>query len=276
MFAALAFSAALGILAPVGDVATPDAAADAAGKAAKAPLKDKSSSKKSSKSKAADAEPGFHGRGKYPHGSTRVCTAKGKHGKACHKVAIFSGHNQPKSELRSEPLQRPSGNIWINAENLSEELKVNIYREDGSFDEAVLAQLDELFRCKRSDEVRAVDPHLYEQLSRINDHFEGKRISLVSGFRFHERNSSRHYHASAMDLRVPDVSVNETYAFAQTLDPGGMGIGIYPNSGFIHVDFRAPGEPSYRWTDLSGHGGGGTTKHHAAPGRTVRAHKPTS
>ena len=25
-----------------------------------------------------------------------------------------------------------------------------------------------------------------------------------------------------------------------------MGIGIYPTSGFVHIDFRAPGEPSFQ------------------------------
>jgi hypothetical protein len=56
-----------------------------------------------------------------------------------------------------------------------------------------------------------------------------------------------------------------------------MGVGLYPTSGFIHVDFRAPGEPSYRWTDYSGPGGGhrkASKKKH--PGRTQPARKPTS
>ena len=30
-----------------------------------------------------------------------------------------------------------------------------------------------------------------------------------------------------------------------------MGIGLYPRDGFVHIDFRAPGQPSYRWTDRS-------------------------
>ena len=74
-----------------------------------------------------------------------------------------------------------------------------------------------------------------------------------------------------MDIRIPGVSIHDMYNFAETLDAGGMGIGIYPTSGFIHVDFRAPGEPSYRWTDYSGHGGGGgggkKTKPHTQPAR---------
>jgi uncharacterized protein YcbK (DUF882 family) len=205
-------------------------------------------------------------------GTTKVC-GNGKGKKKCHRVAVFSGHNAARTTLRTEPLTKPSGDIWVAAENLSEEVKVNIYKPDGTFDDAALAKLDDLFRCVRTGEVRAVRPELYEQLSRIQDHFTGQRIELVSGFRFAERNSSRHFHASAMDIHIKGVSINELYAYAQSLDPGGMGMGIYPNSQFIHVDFRAPGEPSYRWVDLSGHGGGG---HKKKPGRSAPARKPVS
>lgn len=199
--------------------------------------------------------------------------AKKKHRRA----AAFSGHNAAKSTLRTEPLPKPSGDIWVRAENLNEEVKVNIYKQDGSFNDAALAQLDEVFRCARTGAVRAVRAELYEMLSRIYDHFEGKQIQLVSGFRFAERNSSRHYHASAMDIRIPGISINEMYRYAESLDAGGMGIGLYPTSGFIHVDFRAPGEPSYRWVDTSGHDSGKHTKKKSKPtGRTQPARKPTS
>src|SRR5215470_4030666 len=122
----------------------------------------------------------------------------------------FSGHNAAKSSLRTEPLPRPSGEVWLRAENLNEEFKGNIYKADGSFDDAALAKLDEMFRCTATGEVRAVRAELYEQMSRIYDHF-GKQIQLVSGFRYGngEQDSSRHWHASAMDIRVKDISVNE-------------------------------------------------------------------
>jgi uncharacterized protein YcbK (DUF882 family) len=196
-----------------------------------------------------------------------------KHKAAKRRVAAFSGHNAAKSSLRTDPLEKPSGEISIRAENLSEEVTVNIYKPDGTFDEAALAKLDDAFRCVRTGEVRAVRPELYEQLSRIYDHFEKKQIVLVSGFRFAERNSSRHFHASAMDIKIPGVSINTMYAYAESLDPGGMGIGLYPTSQFIHVDFRAPGEPSYRWVDYSGHSGPAKKK---SVGRTHPARKPTS
>lgn len=212
-------------------------------------------------------------------GSTKVCsTSKGAKGKGktkCRREKIFSGHGVSRDKLRTDPLERPSGAIDIVAENLRESATVNLYKEDGTFDEASLASLDELFRCKRTDETRAVRPELYEMLSRIYDHFGQKRISLVSGFRFAERDSSRHFHASAMDIRIEGVSPREVYEYAESLDAGGMGIGIYPRSGFIHVDFRAPGEPSYRWRDLSGPSHG-KSKKSKDKRRTTRATKPVS
>lgn len=206
-------------------------------------------------------------------GTTKVCsTVKGK--RKCKRIAIFSGHGAARSSLRTEPLDKPSGNIWLYAENLVEEVKVNIYKPDGTFDEAALAKLDDLFRCRKTGEVRAVRPELYEQLSRISDHFGQPRVELISGFRFAERSSSRHFHASAMDIRIPNASIRDLYGYAETLDVGNMGIGIYPTSNFVHVDFRAPGEPSYRWTDRSGHSSGKKGK--KSKRRTQPARKPVS
>jgi uncharacterized protein YcbK (DUF882 family) len=212
--------------------------------------------------------------------SSSSAPAKSKKSKKRNKrVAAFRGHNAANSTLRTEPLAKPSGDVWIRAENLNEEVRVNIYKPDGSFDDASLAKLDEIFRCTRSGAVRAVRAELYEQLSRFYDRFEGKRIDLVSAFRFEERNSSRHFHASAMDIRIKGVSIKEMYRFAESLDAGGMGIGLYPVSGFIHVDYRAPGEPSYRWTDSSGPDSGKSSKKKTkkkSTGRTQPARKPTS
>lgn len=184
---------------------------------------------------------------------TKVC--KRSNGKRrCRWVARFDGHGVAETRLREEPLPRPSGEIWLYSVNSREEIKVNIYDADGETNPEAMAKLDHLFRCRRSGEERAVDPRLYEILSTIYDEFGQQRIELVSGFRNQPNEGSRHYHASAMDIKIPGVSVNELYEFASGLDTGGMGIGKYPSSGFVHVDWRAPGEKSYRWTDYSGPG----------------------
>lgn len=271
LLAAAAGSAA-GDPAPVKAAPAPVKAAPA--KAAPA----KSSSTKAAPAKAAPAKtataPARPKNASSNKGTIKQCT-----GKKCRRVAVFSGHNTPPSELRKDPLPRPSGEIWLRAVNLTAEVRLNIYKADGTFDDESLAMLDELFRCTRTNEVRAVNAKLYEHLSRINDRFAGKPVELVSGFRFAERDSSRHFHASAMDIRVPGVSAYELRKFAETLDQGksgpdgGMGIGIYPTTGFVHVDFRAPGEPSFRWVDWSGSGKKPAAK---KPARTQPARKPTS
>jgi uncharacterized protein YcbK (DUF882 family) len=209
--------------------------------------------------------------------SSKVKVCKTKNGKRrCKFEKEFQGRGVSRDSLRTTELPKASGDVWLTIPNFREEVKVNIYKPDGSFDEAALAQLDYAFRCRRTNEARAVNPHLYEILSIISDNYGKQRLELVSGFRLAERDSSRHFHASAMDIRIPGTSPRELYDFAQTLDLGGMGIGIYPNSGFVHVDLRAPGEPSYRWTDYSGSGSSSSSKHKKRPGRSAPARKPTS
>ena len=248
------------LLALMGLVAVPLPAASAKSSSSSSSRDSKASSKKAKAKKA---------KAKKSAKRSKQKSKKSKGGK-------FVGHGVASSDLRTDPLERPSGDVWVISNNVQLEAKVNIYAPDGSFDEAALAQLDDVFRCKRSDEVRAVDPRLYEHLSRIYDHFGGKRIEVVSGFRFKERNSSRHYHASAMDIRVEGESIRALYKYADSLDGGGMGVGQYPNSHFVHVDLRAPGEPSYRWTDRSYPDGHKAKKSKKSKRRTTKAKRPTS
>lgn len=181
-----------------------------------------------------------------------VCKGKGAKRK-CKRVRgpSITSRKVADADLRTAPLPRPSGRIVIEVPALRQSLDVNIYNDDGSYNQAALAALDNLWVCKKTREVRAVDPRLYEVLSTIYDHY-GKPVALMSGFRFQRNEGSRHFHASAMDIRIAGVSYKELYKFAETLDTGGMGIGEYPNLDFVHIDFRAPGERSTRWTDRGG------------------------
>ena len=43
---------------------------------------------------------------------------------------LFSGSNNPKENYRKTPLEKPSGHIHLRAENLGEEVDVNIIRID--------------------------------------------------------------------------------------------------------------------------------------------------
>jgi uncharacterized protein YcbK (DUF882 family) len=204
---------------------------------------------------AAHAQEAEHPEGALP-------ASKSAHKKKRHSHPVLSGRLASLDELRDEPLDKPSGHIELYAVNFGETLAVDLYNEDGSFNQDALDQLNHFWRCKRTNTEKAIDPKLYEMLSRIYDHFD-KRLELVSGFRNQKRTSSFHFHGSASDIRIAGVNDKVLHKYVTSLDTGGMGIGIYPRAGFIHVDIRP--EPSYRWTDYSPPGSqdmGHAHKHH--------------
>jgi len=169
---------------------------------------------------------------------------KGRH------AGRFSGRVVPEEQLRTEPLARPSGNIHlVSAADPNDQAKVNIYNKDGSYNIEAMDELNHVLRCRRTDVEKLMDPQLLTYLSAVYDHFGGKPLEVVSGYRNQRKLSSNHTKGTASDIRISGVSIKQIKAFAETLDRGGMGIGIYPVSGFVHIDVRPP--PSYRWTDYS-------------------------
>src|SRR5687767_12546238 len=114
-------------------------------------------------------------------GKTVKKSGKKCKGKKCRR-GRFAGHGVRDEGLRTESLSRPSGWVHISHPGVREQVRVNIYNVDGSFNEAALAELDGVFRCRRTKEVRAVDPRLYEILSMVYDHFGQREILLASGF----------------------------------------------------------------------------------------------
>jgi uncharacterized protein YcbK (DUF882 family) len=156
------------------------------------------------------------------------------------------GHVVPESQLRSKPLDRPSGHIVLHSVNTGEDADLEIYNDDGSYDVDELEAASKLLRCKRTDTQRPVEPRLLVLLSHVYDHF-GKRLEVVSGYRNQRKQTSYHFKGSASDIRIAGVPPKKIVAFASTLDQGGMGIGLYPRAKFVHIDVRPP--PSYRWID---------------------------
>jgi hypothetical protein len=97
--------------------------------------------------------------------------------------------------------------------------------------------------------VRRLHPGLLVRLDVIARRFGARPIEIVSGYRPDARETSRHRTGSAIDLRLVGVSAEELDAFAATLPE--TGVGLYPASGFVHLDVRAR---RAHWLDLSGPG----------------------
>lgn len=173
-----------------------------------------------------------------------------KRGKSRRKGGKFAGRVVAESDLRTEPLPKPSGNLEIvSLSNPKDRAKVNLYNSDGSYSIAAEEELNSVLRCRRTDDEKAIDIQLLTWMSLIYDHFGGKPLQIVSGYRNQRKQSSNHFKGRAMDIRIEGVSPRKIRDFAQTLDRGGMGIGLYPRSEFVHIDVRSP--PSYRWIDNS-------------------------
>lgn len=99
------------------------------------------------------------------------------------------------------------------------------------------------------DETRKPDPRLLAVLAAISDHFEGREITLVSGFREvsgYTRETSRHVAGQATDIRLEGVPNRALWDFCRSL--ANTGCGYYPRSSFVHIDVR---ESTAQWVDWS-------------------------
>jgi len=150
------------------------------------------------------------------------------------------------ADLRAEPPPPPSGHIELHVLASNEDVSVDIFNDDGSYDSDALKELDHALRCKRTETEKSIDPRLFVLLSHVYDHFQ-KPLELVSGYRNQRRETSFHFRGSASDIRIEGVAPKKIREFATTLDAGGMGIGLYPRARFVHIDVRPM--PSYRWID---------------------------
>jgi len=173
----------------------------------------------------------------------RVAKRRGK------RVGKMIGWPVSEKALLAEAPPRPAGKLRIYSVNYKDEVDVQIYNPDGSFNVDALAEVKRVFKCRRTGMERDIDTRLVAILSHIYEHFGEKRIELLSGYRYQRRKTSNHYHGTAADLRIRGVDPRKIRTFAESLDSGGMGVGWYPRVGFVHVDVRPL--PSYRWIDYS-------------------------
>lgn len=165
------------------------------------------------------------------------------------KRGRFTGRVVPEGALRQEPLANPSGNLELRMLGTDEGVKVNVYNPDGSYNLDSLRALDHVLRCRRTDDEKPIEPRLFTILSHVYDHFGGKPIDIVSGYRNQRKKTSNHYKGTATDVRIAGVTSKKIQLFAESIDTGGLGIGIYPKGQFVHIDVRPL--PSYRWIDNS-------------------------
>ncbi len=95
-----------------------------------------------------------------------------------------------------------------------------------------------------------IDPRLIALTAVISDHFGGRKIEVVSGYRPYTSTQfnphSNHNLGRAIDFRVQGVPNDILRDYCRTLK--NVGCGYYPNSVFVHLDVR---DQSVAWIDYS-------------------------
>ena len=140
--------------------------------------------------------------------------------------------------------------VVFHAVNTGETGTVRPFRADGSADPEALQTLRGVLRDHRADEDHPIDLRLVSVLYRLAVELQAPQINVVSGFRHQRaRGHSLHGEGQAIDLIVPGVESDRVAEVARGF--GRMGVGLYPTSGFVHIDVR---DRSYFWIDRSGPG----------------------
>ncbi len=159
---------------------------------------------------------------------------------------------------KPEPRRRPERDV-IHAVRLDEEFRIPMKDAHGKLPATALKSFERLMR--QGEATHPPDPRLVALIGVVSNHFGGKTLEIVSGYRPHTATQytphSNHNVGRALDFRIEGVPNEALRDFCRTLR--NTGCGYYPNSTFVHLDVR---ETKYYWVDL------------AHPGEPPRYEKP--
>lgn len=134
-----------------------------------------------------------------------------------------------------------------------ETLKVRVLDRHRHLLPSVLPAFTRLMRSELTGATRTIDPRLITLVAMVSDHFKGRDIIVVSGFRPYSPHQytphSNHNVGRAIDFIVRGVPNTVLRDYCRTLR--NTGVGYYPNSSFVHMDVRAA---SAYWVDYAGPG----------------------
>lgn len=181
--------------------------------------------------------------------SKRSTTTKKRALPAGYRAHVRRWHERaPDAHAPLDEASRPK--LVIESINLQESVELSASSDEGGFSESELERAARVLRDAGSERAETLEPELLDLLYRIQTHFDAPCIRVVSAYRSPKRNrASQHSRGRAADIVVPGVEDRAVAAWVRSL--GATGVGLYPVSGFVHVDVR---EASHYWVDSSGPG----------------------
>lgn len=140
--------------------------------------------------------------------------------------------------------------LVLQALNHADRIALAAHGERGGFSAEDLDRAAHVLREPSTGNEHPIDPRILDFVYRVQTHFNAHEIRIISGYRTPKKaTSSNHGKGRAIDLVVPGVTDEEVAKFAR--EQGFAGVGVYPVSGFVHLDVR---DRSYFWVDTSGPG----------------------
>lgn len=147
---------------------------------------------------------------------------------------------------------KPERPGFVELQGRTGRVEVEMVDADGKLRLKGLRALAVVMRRHEDDPTPSVHPRLAVLLSKISDHFGGREIRVISGFREaggYTRESSRHTQGRAADIQVIGVPPRAIWEYCRSLAQ--TGCGLYPHNVFVHVDVR---EHAGQWVDWSAPG----------------------
>jgi uncharacterized protein YcbK (DUF882 family)/LysM repeat protein len=129
-----------------------------------------------------------------------------------------------------------------------EELTIRIKDKRGKIPPPAMKSFQKALRSGNA--MHAIDARLVALIGLVSNHFGGRKLEIVSGFRPYTPTQytqhSNHNLGKAIDFRVQGVPNDVLRDFCKGLR--NVGVGYYPNSYFVHLDVRDA--PAF-WIDYS-------------------------
>jgi uncharacterized protein YcbK (DUF882 family) len=136
----------------------------------------------------------------------------------------------------------------VQAVRLGEEFRIRVKDPRGHIPSNALAAFERMMR--QGNAMHSVDPRLVALVGIVSNHFGGRTIEVVSGYRAYSPTQytphSNHNYGKALDFRIRGVPNEALRDFCRTLRSAGCG--YYPNSTFVHLDVR---DTKAYWVDWS-------------------------
>lgn len=148
--------------------------------------------------------------------------------------------------------QKPKfpGRVKLVRFGTTESQELQFVTKKGKLVPGILPRVARMMRFGKLNIEHPIDSHLVQLVAQVSDHFGGRPIEIISGFRPKTPTQytphSNHNVGRAIDMRIPGVPNEVLRDHCRTYK--NVGVGYYPNSLFVHFDVRPK---STFWVDLS-------------------------